>query len=311
MRPTLRPDVATLVEAQRAVADPLKHQSVERMREQLSALAASYTARPDVYGVADEACEVDDRAIPLRVYRPDSETNGLCLYYHGGGWVRGDLETHDGIARELCVRAQQTIIAVDYRLAPEHPYPAAVQDAYAAVEWAVENADRLGTDRQRIALVGDSSGGNLAAVVANRWALGQGPPLAGQALIYPVLDYGDETASFADFGAGYVLEAGALEAYWDWYAPRPETRWAPELSPARASTVGQAPPTFIGTAECDPLRDQAEEYAVRLAAAGVSTTCVRYQGMFHPFILFTKVLPESRAALADVARWLRGLHIDR
>jgi len=228
-------------------------------------------------------------SLPVRIYRahaPDAtRPEPLVVYLHGGGWVTGDLDTHDPVCRYLAREARCVVMAVDYRLAPEHPFPAALDDAVAAFRWAVANAASLGVDASRIAVAGDSAGGNLSAAVAQATAADGGPAPALQVLIYPVTDLSTKHASYRTFADGYFL----TEAQMDWYrshyigdADGSDPRVSPLL--AAADDLAAVAPAYVTTAGFDVLRDEGEAYARRLEDAGVATTLVRHDGLIHGWV---------------------------
>ncbi len=244
--------------------------------------------------------------IPLRIYMPaGNKALPILLYFHGGGFVVGDLDTVDFRCRLLADWAGCVVVSVDYRLAPEHPYPAAVEDCFAATVWAAEQAAALGADADRIAVGGDSAGGNLAAVVALLAKEHGGPKLCFQYLVYPVTDATTETVSYHENGSGYGLTKDAMVWYWDNYAPDLARRSEPYASPLRAPDLSGLPPALVVTAEFDPLRDEGEAYAARLREAGVPVELRRYDGMVHGFLGQTGVSDLSKQATIDSVAALR------
>jgi acetyl esterase len=241
--------------------------------------------------------------IPIRIYTPDSPaTRPAMVYFHGGGWVVCDLDTHDVVCRAIARRAGAVVIAVDYRLAPEHKFPAAVVDCYAATVWVAANADRLGVDRNRIAVGGDSAGGNLGAVVSLKSRDENGPAIALQAMVYPVTDLSSfATPSYQEFADGYQLTKAEMEWFRDHYLRSAEDASHPYASPLLEKDLRGLPPALIITAECDPLRDEGEAYAKRLAGAGVPVTSTRYAGMIHPFFSLSGAIPQALDAIQQVA----------
>jgi acetyl esterase len=236
--------------------------------------------------------------IPVRLYTPagGSRTPGLVVYYHGGGWVIGDLESHDAVCRELSSRAGAAVLSVDYRLAPEHPYPASVDDAWAALEWAREQAGELGADADRMAVAGDSAGGNLAAVMA-LLARDQALPLRLQVLVYPATDFSQRRPSFCDNGQGYMLTSTAIDWFEGHYAPdRSDWRASPMLAESHRNLA----PAVILTCEFDPLRDEGDAYAAKLQAAGVPVTHRCYEGLIHGAFSMGQVVPSAQAMMDDV-----------
>ena len=256
---------------------------------------------------------VEDRSFPgpggdvaVRIYKPIAGASlPVLVYFHGGGWVIGSIETHDGTCRELAAQAGCAVISVEYRLAPENPYPAAAEDSYAAVQWVAANAEALGLDASRIAVGGDSAGGNLAAATALMARDRGGPGLVMQLLIYPVTDADFERKSYLQNGTGMFLEADAMKWFWDNYVPDPATRKEGYAAPMHADDLSKLPPTLVITAEFDPLRDEGEAYARRLEAAGVETGLARYDGMIHGFFAMTLLLESARRAVAQSSEALR------
>jgi acetyl esterase len=241
--------------------------------------------------------------IPIRLYA--DEHGGLrpaLVYFHGGGFVFGNLDTHDAVCRSIAKESGAVVISVDYRLAPEHKFPAAVDDSYAATIWVAANAERLGIDAHRIAVGGDSAGGNLATVVAMRCRDAGGPALAAQVLIYPVADVSSfETVSHREFGDGYFLTRGAMDWFTGHYLASSDQKRHPEASPLLAPNLSGLPPALVITAEFDPLRDEGEAYAQRLKQAGVPVTITRYPGMIHGFVSMHGVLSGGRQAIKEAA----------
>ncbi|MFN0095995.1 MAG: alpha/beta hydrolase [Dehalococcoidia bacterium] len=222
--------------------------------------------------------------IPVRIYTPPrvNLTRPGLVWFHGGGWVFGDLESADNTARALCMAADCVVVSVDYRLAPEHKFPAAADDCYAVTKWAFENAANLRIDAKRLAVGGDSAGGNLAAVVAQLAKTG-GPELSFQLLVYPVTDANFTTGSYAANASGYLLTKVDMEWFWECYLASPAQASDPKAAPLQATDLGGLPPALVLTAEFDPLRDEGEAYAAKLKAAGVAVESTRYDGMIHGF----------------------------
>jgi acetyl esterase len=243
--------------------------------------------------------------IPLRLYV--SERGGLrpaLVYFHGGGFVFGNLDTHDAVCRALAKESGAVVISVDYRLSPEHKFPAAVDDSYAATLWVAANAEKLGIDARRIAVGGDSAGGNLATVVAMRCRDAGGPALAAQVLIYPVTDSSSlETGSHREFAEGYFLTSAGMEWFTGHYLASADQKRHPEVSPLLAPNLSGLPPALVITAEFDPLRDEGEAYAKRLQQAGVPVTISRYPGMIHGFVSMRGVLAGGRQAIQEAAQF--------
>jgi len=255
---------------------------------------------------------VSDRSIPgpggplgLRIYRPAAGPRPALVYFHGGGFVIGSLETHDGTCRALANASGCTIVSVDYRLAPEHRFPAAPEDCYAALRFAAEAGAEIGVDPSRLAVGGDSAGGNLAAVTALLARERRGPDLAFQLLVYPVTDARFDTPSYRENAEGYFLTAKMMRWFWDHYLEHTHQAEDPLASPLRAKDLAGLPPALVVTAGYDPLRDEGEAYAARLREAGVDTELKRYPGMFHGFFSMYDALDDGRDALERAGAALR------
>src|SRR5579872_5523524 len=262
------------------------------------------------FGEVEEMHSVEDRdadGVPIRIYRPVESTDPsmALVYFHGGGWVVGSIETHDGITRALAKRAGIVVISVDYRLAPEHPYPAALQDSWQAARWVLEHAGELGLDPDRIGVGGDSVGGCLATIVARK-GRDAGTLFAAQLLIYPTTTSRIETQSYSLYSSGYGLTRDAMRWYWRQYIGEDLESAAaePDISPAALSDLRRLPRTIVVTAEADVLRDEAESYAQRLFLAGVETEGYRYDGMIHGFLRMAGVVERSNKALDELAESL-------
>jgi len=298
---SVHPQVAALLE--RVARSPLPpYHSVppfvaRRIYRDTRAVLAS--AAPPV---AESRLLIFDR-LAVRAYRPVSgEVLPALVYFHGGGWTIGDLDTHDVLCRQLANGARCAVFSVDYRLAPESPFPAAVEDCLAATRFVLEKSGSLKIDVSRIAVGGDSAGGNLAAVVA----LHRQMPLAFQLLIYPATDQRCDTDSHRRNGEGYLLTREGIEFFRGCYLPE-KKHWADwRASPLLAASHAGLPPAFVITAGYDPLRDEGREYAERLAQAGVEVAYREYSDMMHGFLLFGGVLDTARTAVADCCAALRG-----
>lgn len=245
--------------------------------------------------------------IPIRVYTPETEgPRPALLYFHGGGWVVCSLDTHAVVCSAIAHRAGAVVIAVDYRLAPEHKFPAAVIDCYAATQWVAANAEKLGVDPKRISVGGDSAGGNLAAVVSLKSRDENGPAIAHQVMVYPVTDLSSfGTSSYQEFGEDHYLTKKEMEWFRDHYLRTNDDGLNPDASPLLAKDLTRLPPALIITAECDPLCDEGAAYAKRLQEAGVPVTYTCYRGMIHPFFSLSGVLPQAFEALDQVANAVR------
>lgn len=264
---------------------------------------------PEIGTVTNLLAEGPTGAIPVRLYRPVGAAANASLpalvYFHGGGWVIGDLETHDVLCRQITAEAGIEVVAVDYRLAPEHKFPAAADDAWAATRWVVANAGRLGIDPQRIAVGGDSAGGNLAAVVALLARDAGAPAIAFQALLYPVTDVGTETRSYLDFADGYLLTRDSMRWFFDHYLKSSDEAADWRVSPLRVPSLAGVASALIITAGFDPLRDEGEAYARALRDAGVRVDYVCYGGMIHGFVPMGRLIDTGNRAVSHIAASLR------
>jgi acetyl esterase len=244
--------------------------------------------------------------IPVRVYRPSDESSlPVFVWLHGGGWTLGSVDMHDPITRAIANAAGCIVVSVDYRLSPEHPFPAPLDDAWAALNWVAAHASDIGGDAARIAIGGDSAGGNLAAVCALLARDAGAPRLALQLLVYPATDAACDTQSYTDNGKGYLLEAVQMEWFYDCYTRGGADRADWRVSPLRATVAGVAP-AFVLTAEYDPLRDEGDAYARALAEAGVPVTHTSYPGMIHAFYGLNAMFDDSALAIDESARALRA-----
>ena len=290
-------------------APPTYGVAVETARDQLEALFSAADPEP-----VDEIREFDIQGpagpIPVRVYTPEGGDDPLPVFvtFHGGGWVVGSLDTHDAVCRGIANEAACLVVSVDYRLAPEHPFPAAVEDAYAATEWAAEFAPDIGGDPDRLAIGGDSAGGNLTAAVTLLARDQGGPDLCHQSLIYPAvaspaLHHFD---SYEENGEGYLLEMANIEWYYERYVPRATDARNEYAAPLLARDLSNLPPATLVTGGFDPLRDEGYAYADRLREAGVSVEHEHFEGMIHGFVSMTDMLDRSRDAIEVVAEGLRN-----
>ena len=245
--------------------------------------------------------------VPARLYVPAGAppVSAALLYFHGGGWVIGSPDTHENLCKALANRSGARVVSVDYRLAPEHRWPAAAEDCYAAACHVEAHGAALGIDGARLAVAGDSAGGNLAAVVALLARERGGPRLRHQVLIYPVTDHDFERASYRENGDGYFLTTNAMRWFWDHYVPERADRDDWRAAPLRAAKLDGLPPATVLTAEYDPLRDEGEAYAARLREAGVPTTLSRYDGQIHGFASLLDLLDAGRRAVDQIGAVLR------
>jgi acetyl esterase len=300
---SLDPQAQRVIDAVAALnLKPTEESTPDEARESMRSRTAALGPFEDVAAVADHRVPVPGGEITVRVYSPGGRApHPALVYYHGGGWVIGDLYTHDGLCRSLTNAARCAVVSVDYRLAPESKYPVAAEDSYAALRWVVANAARLGIDPRRVAVGGDSAGGNLATVVALMAREREGPALVHQILIYPVTDHDFNTASYLENATGYLLTREGMRWFWTHYLAREAQGREPHASPLRAPSLAGLPPALVIIAEHDPLRDEGEAYAARLRDAGVPVTLTRYPGMIHGFIRMTRILDKARTALDEIA----------
>lgn len=286
---------------------PLHELAPEQMRAFSAGLAGLIGAGPDMLSTRDTKAG----SVPIRVLVPQDALRGLIVYYHGGGWVLGGLDEFEAIGAKLATATGSAVALVDYRLAPEAPFPAAVDDAWEAFTWLSEHAasllcsDTSGTDLP-IVVAGDSAGGNLAAVVARK-AAEKGIPLAAQILVYPVTDCDFDTASYTDSANQLLLTRESMQAFFSHYVPDGVSPEHPDISPLRAPDLKGTAPAIVLTAEYDPLRDEGEAYAHRLAAQGVRVEHKRFEGQTHLFFTTTNILPASDTAVGYVATHLASI----
>ena len=309
----LDPDAAAVFAAfQQAGRPPYESGTATEARAMyLAGRPVSNPEPPELESAKPLSIPAPHGAIPARIYTPNTlrKTDGLapCLvFYHGGGWVIGDLDSHDVVCRKLAHEGELIVISIDYRLAPEHKFPAAVDDAIAAVKWVASNAKDLGIDATRLMVGGDSAGGNLAAVVALAARDGDGPKLAGQVLIYPATDFAMKHPSHSEPETSILLTHSVIKWFCNHYLSGPADIDNWKASPARATTLAGLPPAYLLTAGADPLRDEGNEYAKRLKEAGVPVTYKHFPGQFHGFFTMGKLLQQANVAATDIAVWLKA-----
>jgi acetyl esterase len=294
-----------------AAADtsPIEEISVDEMRQRYELLGA-VESRPEMESVTDRVATGPAGDIPVRVYVPSPEPGPrpVLVYFHGGGWVIGSVETHDGTARAIAQGSGATVVSVDYRLAPEHPCPAAIDDCVAAVRWVVDHAAELDVDPSRLAVGGDSAGGNLAALAAVELRDSE-IDICFQLLIYPAVDGTMSHPSIDENAEGYFLEKATMEWFFGHYLCGDDTDpKGPRVSPLHLpdDALTGLPPALVITAEYDPLRDEGEAYAARLAGLGVDATSTRYDSMIHGFFSMRDLVPEGKAAIDQACTAMRG-----
>jgi acetyl esterase len=284
---------------------PLWELTPDEARAAVEANNVMIPAGPDLESVRDIVIPSQAGGMPARLYSPSSSAPGLIVYYHGGGWVVGSLDGWDTSVRSLAAASGCDVLSVDYRLAPEHPFPAAADDAFDALVWAASPA---GLARGRpVVVAGDSAGGNLAAVSALRARDASGPPVALQVLVYPVVDCDTDRRSYREYdGDELILNRRDMAWFWDHYAPDPAARANPYASPLRASSHAGLPPAYLVTAEHDPLRDEGFAYADRLRAARVPVEHRHFGSQIHAFFSFTGVLDDADKAVAEAGAAIRA-----
>ncbi len=311
--PTARQVIAAMAAAFPPIDPTLDGREMRRRVEEAAAKAIPAAAEPEPVGdVRDATVPGPAGPIPVRIYRPAGGVTGpvpTVAFFHGGGFVLCDLDSHDNICRAVCNATPAVVVAVHYRRAPEDRYPAAVDDCYAVTAWAKEHAAELGGDPTRVAVLGDSAGGNLSAAVA-LMARDRGLPLAGQVMVYPMLDRKGDAPSHGGLGEQLNLTHEEVMYYWGQYLGEGVPEGDPYASPSAASGAASGDlaglaPAFIATAEYDPLRDEGEAYAAALSAAGVPTVARRYPGMIHSFFTLLTVFPAAQELRDDIAGFLR------
>jgi acetyl esterase/lipase len=266
-------------------------------RKMGAVLAAMYGPGPQMARVFERVLGDADNQFTVRVFVPRGESRAVIVYYHGGGWVIGSLDEYDTLARILAERTRAAVVLVDYRLAPEHRFPAAVDDAQSALVWAFEHREELSVRDAPVVVAGDSAGGNLATVAARHAHLDGLGEVAAQVLVYPVTDSEFDTSTYGDPDNQLLLNRDSMVWFWDNYAPDPASRTNPDASPLRAVDLTGLPPAIVATAEFDVLRDEGEAYAARLRDAGVPVEHRRFDGQMHGFFAMVNVLPGSAEAI--------------
>jgi acetyl esterase len=305
----VHPQVRTALEAlAKANLPAIESLTPAQAREQINAMARARGGEPaPIARTEDRAVPGPAGPIPVRVYWPNATgTLPAVLYFHGGGHVIGNLDTHDRIVRNLCAGAEAVFISVDYRMGPEHRFPAAVDDSWAALQWLVAAAPGLGVDPGQIAVCGDSAGANLAAVVALLARDAAGPPIKLQALVYPVADYGFGTPSYERYASGYgVLTRAAMAWFRNHYLATPADAEDWRASPLKAASLAGVAPAIVVAAECDVLHDEGARYADALRRAGVAVEYEDYAGMIHGFFGMAPDVDGAVAAQGRVASALK------
>jgi acetyl esterase len=304
----LDPQMAALLEVATAAGMPPDF----RAMGPAAAKAASKLSGAQM-GQGPEVARIENLTIPgpqgpigARLYTPNARPRGLIVFFHGGGWVVSDLDGYDPCVRRLASQAECAVLSVDYRMAPEFPFPAPLEDCYAAARWAGDQVVRLAGWPVPLMVAGDSAGGNLSAAVALLARDRSRPTIDLQVLIYPVTDADFETQSYKDFDKGYLLTADAMTWFWEQYVPDVENRANPLASPLRAKSLKGLPAALVESAGYDPLRDEGEAYAARLEREGVPTVLRRWSGLTHGFFQFAMVLEPAGLALDAIAYDIRA-----
>jgi acetyl esterase len=296
--------IALLEQMRASGAPPIHQMEPSQARALGEVLRAQYGPGPEMASVRTDRVPASGGTVPVRVFVPDGPVAGLMIYFHGGGWVTGGLDDHDTLARKLAVTTRCTVILPDYRRAPEFRFPTAADDSYAVARWVADHMSEFGAAHVPLVVAGDSAGGNLAAVVAQRASRFGSPRIAAQVLVYPVLDCDFETVSYVDPANDLLLTRDAMIWFWDHYAPVKETRNHPDASPLRAPELSGLPPAIVLTAEHDVLRDEGELYATRLLKSGVPTQHRRFAGQLHGFLTMVNMLPGSDLAIQYIGESL-------
>jgi acetyl esterase len=303
--PVLDPQIQAVLDEQLTAASaPNEPQTPDEVRASLAESCRALWGEPDELHSVEDA---DADGVPVRLYRPveTAEPSMALVYFHGGGWVAGSIETHDGPCRALAKSAGIVVVSVDYRLAPEHPFPAGLEDAWTATQWVSRNAEELKLDPDRIGVGGDRAGGNLATVVARR-ARDHAVPLALQLLLYPITNNAIDTPSYSFFSEGYGLTRNAMQWYWEQNLNGADGT-DPDASPAQEKDLRRLPRAIVVTAEADVLRDEAETYAQRLFLSTVETEGYRYDGMIHGFMRMAGRVERSRKAYDELAESITAM----
>jgi acetyl esterase len=282
-------------------APPLHQLTATEARTLIEQFSAMYGPLPSVWRVRDHAVKVPGGAFAVRLVQPQPDVRGVIVYFHGGGWTTGSLEGFEHLARHLALRTGCAVALVEYRLAPEHPYPVAVEDAWAAVHWANQFRSQLAGDPSALIVAGDSSGGNLAAVVSQRAHAEGGPEISLQMLVYPVTDCDFERTSYLDPANQLMLPMETMRWFWDNYVPDASRRTSPDASPLRGQNLSDLPPAVVITAEHDVLRDEGEAYVDRLREAGVEVRHRRFAGQMHGFFTMVGLLLSPEHNIVGVA----------
>jgi acetyl esterase len=292
-----------------ARAKPLQEMTAAEAREMVAAMHVEATSRPEMARVKDLKVRVTGGVVPVRLLVPCDDPDGVIVWYHGGGWVLGNIDETDQVGRHLAEQTGCAVVVVGYRLAPEYRFPTAVDDSYDALCWADDRLEEIAGRRVPLLVGGDSAGGNLSAVVALKARDSKGPSIEMQILVYPVTDCDFETTSYRDPANAVFLTRESMIWFWEHYAPDAFGRLHPDASPLRSADTSNLPPAVVVTAEHDVLRDEGEIYATRMVKSGVEVQHRRFAGQMHGFFTMVDVLPGSSEGIAYVAGAVRT-HLD-
>ncbi|MCY3557954.1 MAG: alpha/beta hydrolase [Chloroflexi bacterium] len=285
----------------------ISEQTPEEARAAIANFAAMQAGAPEPARVEDRNVPGPAGDIPVRVYASAGDNLPVVMYFHGGGWVLGDIDSHDGTCKQLLAElGEAAVVSVHYRLAPEDKYPAAAEDCYAATQWVAEHASEIGGDGARLAVCGDSAGGNLSAVVSQMARDRGGPAIAAQVLHVPVTDHNYSYPSYTENAEGMLLTRASMVWFWDHYLNSDADGQEAYASPIKAADLSGLPPALVQTAEYDPLRDEGEAYGAALEAAGTEVSVHRYNGVVHdPFMMFA-VIPTGVECLKEAAAFINA-----
>ncbi|MBW6409600.1 alpha/beta hydrolase [Clostridium weizhouense] len=286
----------------------IEEKSIEEIRSYLNMNSKKFSKKSIQFNVIeDKNIEVNSNKIPVRIYKPESDTKlPIIIYSHGGSWIAGNIDTHDNVCRKISQNTKAIVISVDYGLAPEHPFPKGVTDVYNTMEWVYKNAASINGDEKNIALVGDSAGGNITAVVSLMTRDRKIYNIACQVLIYPSTNIFElNTKSWSYFADKFSTSKQEMEKYISLYVPRKEERKKPYVSPLLDENSEGLPNTLVITAEIDPLRDEGEAYGNKLKEMGIDVEMIRFNGVTHGFITMDKITPKADEALKQVSLYLK------
>ena len=287
----------------------INDESIEKIRGNLNRESTKLSKEPIAFSnIKNITAEINSEKIPIRIYTPkDGEKFPIIIYSHGGTWIAGNLDTHDKVCRKLSENAKSIVISVDYRLAPENPFPAGLNDVYNILKWTYENAKSINGDENHIAMVGDSAGGNLSAAVSLMARDQNGPHITCQVLIYPSTNISElNTQSWSYFANDFNISKEDMEKYISLYIPRKEDRKNPYASPLLAKDFSKLPNTLVIIAEIDPLRDEGEAYGNKLKETGIKTDIIRFNGVTHGFITMDKITDKADKALNQISSYLQN-----